>query len=149
MMAAASRRFAKYRNALQKGLGASQLKENNVADSVDVWRLFTKADGSSSMEPVTVSLPNGRSSLFEGTGVQIVSMTPSTAVNWHVGPRRQLIATLAGEGEIETGDGQKLAVKPGVITLIEDLTGIGHITRNGPEGRLCVFLPLSDEAKVQ
>jgi hypothetical protein len=120
-----------------------------VADSVDLWRLFSLPDGTSSMEAVTVSLPNGRSSLFGGTGVQIVSMTPSTEVNWHVGPRRQLIATLAGEGEIETGDGQKLTVKAGVITLIEDLTGKGHITRNGPQGRLCVFMPLSTDAKVQ
>ncbi len=120
-----------------------------MADSVDVWRIYTRADGSSSMEPIKVSLPNGRSSLFTGTGVQIVSMTPSTDVNWHVGPRRQMIATVAGEGEIETGDGQKLAVKPGVITLIEDLTGKGHITRNGPEGRLCVFMPLSPDVKVE
>jgi hypothetical protein len=59
-----------------------------------------------------------------------------------------MIATIAGEGEIETGDGQELTVKPGVLTLIEDLTGKGHITRNGPQGRLCVFMPLKDDAKV-
>jgi hypothetical protein len=42
-----------------------------------------------------------------------------------------------------------LTVKAGVITLIEVLTGKGHLTRNGPEGRLCVFMPLDDNAKIE
>jgi hypothetical protein len=119
-----------------------------MAEQADVWRIFTLPDGTSSMECIKVELPGGRSSLFAGTGVQIVAMTPNTAVDWHVGPRRQLIATIAGEGELETGDGQKLTVKPGVLTLIEDLTGKGHLTRNGPQGRLCVFMPLAADAKI-
>jgi quercetin dioxygenase-like cupin family protein len=60
-----------------------------------------------------------------------------------------MIATISGEGELETGDGQKLTVKPGVITLIEDLTGKGHLTRNGPEGRLAVIMPLDDGTRVE
>jgi quercetin dioxygenase-like cupin family protein len=120
-----------------------------MAEAAEVWRIFTLPDGRSSMEKIQVQLPNGRSPTFAGKGVQIVSMTPSTDVDWHVGPRRQMIATLAGQGEIETGDGQKLVVKAGVITLIEDLTGAGHITRNGPHGRLCVFMPLEDDARIE
>ena len=120
-----------------------------MPDSAEVWRIFTLPDGKSSMERIKVALPNGRSTMFAGKGVQIVSMQASTDVNWHVGPRRQMIATIAGEGEIETGDGQKLVVKPGVLTLIEDLTGIGHITRNGPQGRLCVFMPLEPEVRIE
>jgi mannose-6-phosphate isomerase-like protein (cupin superfamily) len=120
-----------------------------MADTAEVWRIFTLPDGRSSMERIQVALPGGRSGLIAGKGVQLVSMQPSTNVDWHVGPRRQMIATLAGQGEMEMGDGQKLVMKPGVITLIEDLTGQGHITRNGPQGRLCVFLPLDDEAKVE
>jgi quercetin dioxygenase-like cupin family protein len=120
-----------------------------MAETVDVWRLFTLPDGTSSMQPVKVSLENGRSALIAGSGAQIVQMQPGTSVDWHVGPRRQLIATIAGEGELETGDGQKLTVKAGVLTLIEDLTGKGHLTRNGPQGRLCVFMPLAADAAVQ
>ena len=120
-----------------------------MAETAEVWRLFTLPDGTSSMERIEVKLPGGRSPTFAGKGVQIVSMAPNNEATWQVGPRRQMIATLAGEGELETGDGQKLAVKPGVITLIEDLTGKGHLTRNGPEGRLCVFMPLDDDARVE
>jgi hypothetical protein len=119
-----------------------------MPETVDVWRLFTLPDGRSSMERIQVALANGRSSLLAGTGVQVVTMQPSTVVDWHVGPRRQLIATIAGEGELETGDGQKLTVKPGVLTLIDDLTGKGHITRIGPEGRLCVFMPLNAATQI-
>ena len=118
-------------------------------EGVEVWRLFALPDGTSSMERVTIKLEGGRSRLLSGTGVQVVSMTPNNEATWHVGPRRQLIATLAGEGELETGDGQKLTVKAGVITLIEDLTGKGHLTRNGPQGRLCVFMPLDAETQVE
>jgi quercetin dioxygenase-like cupin family protein len=76
-----------------------------MAETVDVWRLFAQADGTSSMERIQVKLEGGRSQLFSGTGVQIVSMAPNNVATWHTGPRRQLIATLAGEGELETGDG--------------------------------------------
>ena len=120
-----------------------------MLDHAEVWRLFTLPDGTSSMERINIKLEGGRSRLLSGTGVQIVSMAANNTPTWHVGPRRQLIATLEGEGELETGDGQKLIVKPGVITLIEDLTGKGHLTRNGPDGRLCVFMPLEANAKVE
>ena len=117
-------------------------------ESVEVWRLFALPDGTSSMEQVTVKLEGGRSRLLGGTGVQIVSMAPNNEVTWHVGPRRQIICTIAGEGELETGDGQKLTVKPGIITRIDDLTGKGHITRIGPQGRLCVFMPLDTDTQI-
>jgi hypothetical protein len=120
-----------------------------MAESAEVWRIFSLPDGTSSMERLDVKLEGGRSRLLGGTGVQIVAMQANNEVDWHVGPRRQIIATIEGEGEIETGDGQKLTVKPGVITLIEDLTGKGHITRIGPQGRLCVFMPLDAGTKVE
>jgi quercetin dioxygenase-like cupin family protein len=119
-----------------------------MPETVDVWRLFALPDGTSSMERIAVKLENGRSGLFSGRGVQIVAMQGGNEPVWHTGPRRQLIATIEGEGELETGDGQKLTVKPGVLTLIEDLTGRGHLTRNGPAGRLCVFMPLDEGAPV-
>ena len=119
-----------------------------MADTVEVWRLFTMLDGTSSMERIDVQIEGGRSALFAGTGVQISLMAANNVPAWHTGPRRQMIATISGEGELETGDGQKLTVKPGVITLIEDLTGKGHLTRNGPQGRVCVIMPLDGEAKV-
>ena len=119
-----------------------------MADTVDVWRLFTLPDGTSSMECVKVKVAGGRSQLFAGKGVEIAIMAGGNEPVWHTGPRRQMIATISGEGELETGDGQKLTVRPGVITLIEDLTGKGHLTRNKPEGRVSVIMPLDSDIEV-
>jgi quercetin dioxygenase-like cupin family protein len=59
---------------------------------------------------------------------------------------RQYVITLSGRGEVDTGDGQKIAIGPGQIDLIEDTTGKGHITTNlGPEDRIVVTIPLADQ----
>jgi hypothetical protein len=47
----------------------------------------------------------------------------------HVAPRRQLVINLAGEAEVEVSDGEVRRFGPGSVTLVEDLTGKGHITR--------------------
>ena len=120
-----------------------------MPETVDVWRLFALPDGTSSMERIPIKLENGRSGLFAGKGVQVVTMAGGNEPVWHTGPHRQMIATISGTGELETGDGQKLTVEPGVLTLIEDLTGKGHLTRNGSEGRVLVFMPLDEDTVVQ
>ena len=66
--------------------------------------------------------------------------------DWHVAPRRQLVITLSGRGEIEVTGGKKISVGPGNIELAEDLTGKGHITRVvGNEDRVTIQLPLADQ----
>jgi len=117
-----------------------------MADPVEVWRIFSKDDGTSSMEKIEISLPNNRSMLLQGPGVQLARMSKDMVASWHTGPRRQMLATIAGEGEIETGDGQVLVVKPGVITVIEDLTGVGHLTRaRGDVDRYALVFPIDDD----
>jgi hypothetical protein len=103
--------------------------------TVQVWRIFSDAEGKSHMEPIEVPLEpreNGRgglSRLYGGSGVIFRRTPPDVNVDWHVAPRRQLIVNLSGEGEIETSDGAVLILKAGVIELVEDLTGQGHRTR--------------------
>ena len=118
-------------------------------ETYDVWRIFTLPDGKSSMERLRVALEGGRSRLLAGKDVQIAVIPANRSTSWHTGPGRTLIATIAGGGELEMGDGQVLSMKPGTITLIEDLTGQGHMTRNGPEGRVCVFVTLEENAAVE
>ena len=69
-------------------------------------------------------------------------MQPSSDVNWHVG-RRQ-IATIAGRGEI-TGDGRS-GRQTRRADAIEGLTASASRAM-GQEGRLCVFMPLEDDAR--
>jgi len=123
--------------------------ENFMADTCRIWRIYTGPDGKSIQEPLDVPLHSKRfglaSSLLAGEGVEIHRQSPGQHASWHTAPRRQLITTIAGAAEIETGDGKVLLSCPGVIHLVEDLTGQGHITRIvGSEDRVSLFMPLDD-----
>ena len=100
-------------------------------------RIYTGPDGQSHAE---------ETEMIKATGVEFSRRPPSNSNEWHTGPRRQFVITLSGRGEIEVAGGQKIAVGPGHINLIEDTTGKGHITRNlGPEDRIAITIPLADQ----
>ena len=121
-----------------------------MADGVaQVWRVFTLEDGTTSMEQVAVPLSADRtgmgSKLLAGPGVMLRQAAAGRASDWHTAPRRQLIATVGGWGEIETGDGQRVRLTPGVLVVVEDVTGVGHKTWTHPtEGWQMLFIPLDD-----
>jgi hypothetical protein len=120
-----------------------------MAGTFTIWRISTGPDGKSRQEPVEIPMEMKRfgevSKLFAGPGVEVHRQAPGGHASWHCAPRRQLIATISGEAEIETGDGKVLKSKPGVIHLVEDLTGQGHITRiTGSEDRVSLFMPIED-----
>jgi quercetin dioxygenase-like cupin family protein len=71
------------------------------------------------------------------------SAPPSHHSDYHPAPRRQYVITLAGQVEIETGDGTVRRFGAGDVMLAEDNTGRGHITRVvGDQRRHYVFIPL-------
>jgi len=118
-------------------------------ETATIWRVYSIDDGTTRMEPIEVALDEARngaqSKLLDGPGVMIRRVAPGITSTWHNAPRRQLIATVSGECEVETGDGQKLRVCPGVLLLVEDVEGVGHLTRTPTaEGWLCLFVPLDD-----
>ena len=113
-------------------------------------RIYTGSDGLSHAEEIALKTTgNGLvTEMMKATGVEFSRRpaVPGPANDWHVGPRRQFVITLAGRAEIEVAGGQKVAIGPGHINLIEDTTGKGHITRNlGPDDRIVVTIPLADQ----
>ena len=110
-------------------------------------RIYTGTDGQSHSEEIELKITNGNNSdMLKATGVQFRRQPPGYFNDWHVGPRRQFIITLSGRGEIEVAGGRKIALEPGRIELIEDLTGKGHITRVvGKEDRVSIAIPLADQ----
>jgi hypothetical protein len=115
---------------------------------VMMTRIYTGADGLSHAEQIEMKNTGGVTEMMKATGVQFSSRAPGPAPSndWHVGPRRQYVITLSGRAEIEVANGQKVAIGPGHINLIEDTTGKGHITRNlGPDNRIVVTIPLADQ----
>jgi hypothetical protein len=110
-------------------------------------RIYTGADGLSHAEEIEMKLNGNATEMIKATGVEFSRRAPNNSNEWHVGPRRQFVITLSGRGEIEVAGGQKVAVGPGHINLIEDTTGKGHITRNlGNEDRIAITIPLVDQA---
>jgi quercetin dioxygenase-like cupin family protein len=83
--------------------------------------------------------------LQPATGVIFTRMAQGAFVDWHNGPRRQFVITLAGGVEIGLGDGSLHRFGPGEGILAEDLTGKGHTTRAvGDEPRVMMIVPLKD-----
>lgn len=112
-----------------------------------ITRVYTGNDGESHFEEIEVEFkPMGEgetSSLREATGIVFRRAPAGYVQTWHPAPRRQYVITLAGQGEIEIGDGTKRRFGPGGIMLADDTTGRGHITRvTGNEQRLYATIPL-------
>src|SRR6266550_8887796 len=113
---------------------------------VFITRVYTGPDGQTHAEETESALTaGGVLKLMDVTVAELHRMSPSSAADWHRGPRRQYVITLSGTGEMEIAGGQKIPVGPGHISLIEDTTGKGHITRNF-EDRLTLQLPLADQS---
>jgi hypothetical protein len=47
------------------------------------------------------------------TSVQFRRTSPEYFIDWHTAPRRQYVITLAGESEVELGDGDEGPTAPG------------------------------------
>jgi hypothetical protein len=113
---------------------------------VYITRVYTGPDGLTHVEETeAVFTSGGVLKLMDVTAAEVHRMSPSSAADWHRGPRRQYVITLSGTGEMEVAGGQKVPLEPGHIDLIEDTTGKGHITRNF-EDRLTLQLPLADQS---
>ena len=119
---------------------------------IKVTRIYTGEDGKTHAEEIDVPLSPGRRATTELsetvpiTSVQFRRNSPAYYIDWHTAPRRQYVITLAGESEVEIGDGTKIRLHPGHILLAEDRTGQGHISRAiGSEDRISLFLPLAEQ----
>ena len=106
-------------------------------------RIYTGPDGQSHAEEVEMKLTGNATEMIKATGVEFSRRSPNNSNEWHTGPRRQFVITLSGRGEIEVAGGQKVAVGPGHINLIEDTTGKGHLSK-AVEGKIrhCIFVPV-------
>ena len=119
---------------------------------IKITRIYTGADGKTHAEEIDVPLSPGRRATTElseqvpVTSVQFRRNSPAYYIDWHTAPRRQYVITLAGESEVEIGDGTRIRLHPGHILLAEDTTGQGHISRAiGSDDRISLFLPLAEQ----
>lgn len=112
-----------------------------------IIRVYTGKDGESHFEEIESAFEKmgelEATALQTATGVAFRRAPGGHVQNWHPAPRRQYVITLAGQAEIEVGDGTVRRFGPGDVMLAEDVTGRGHITRVvGKEPRIYVAIPL-------
>lgn len=126
-------------------------------DPIPAFRVYTGPDGETHVEQFAFRLGVGGptlSALVPAEGVIFRRTKADLDADFHPAPRRQLIVTTQGEGEIVTSDGTTLPLGPGTIVLVEDTAATGgggpvtrgHITRGkGTADRLSLFIPVPDD----
>lgn len=116
-------------------------------------RIYADAGGASHFEDVELDGEVRTSPVSSGES-EYAAPIPASAVvlrrvvrahpgEPHVAPRRQFMVNLRGTVEVETSDGEVRRFGPGDLVLVEDTTGIGHISREvGDVERLSMFVEL-------
>lgn len=120
-----------------------------------ITRIFTGADGQAQSEQVEAKLTPGRTAPTAGSidasdpvavsQMQILRTSPGYVADWHPVPRRQYVIMLRGQREIEVIGGKKIALAPGSVMLVEDVSGKGHLTRGvGAEDAISLVIPFAN-----
>ena len=104
-----------------------------------IMRLYSGVDGQSHFDKIEVEIDK----LQPGEGIVFRHVAADYINSWHTAPRRQYVINLAGESEVEVGDGTKHRLGPGDLYLADDLTGQGHLSRAvGDQPRVFVTVPV-------
>ena len=129
-----------YRHHLISGkVTDSYIKQPDGKMLVKYTRLYADASGVSHFEDIVVELkslpfappapPADVSTPTPASQFLFLLLKPGWYGDWHPAPRRQMMLLVAGECEVQVGDGEIRRVGPGSISLVEDITGKGHTTR--------------------
>lgn len=111
-----------------------------------ITRIYTGGDGRSHFEDIDAPVgATGRSAEFPALSVGLRESGGTRNMDFHPAPRRQLVITLAGRVELETGDGEVRGFGPGDIFLADDTSGQGHILRDTGGPHRGVVVPLAPE----
>lgn len=115
-----------------------------------ITRIYTGDDGRSHFEDIEVKVENTptgtmRSALFPAAGIGLRESDGTRVVDFHPAPQRQFVLHLAGEVELECGDGTKRRFGPGDIFLADDTTGQGHILRDVGGPHRGVVVPVGED----
>ena len=99
-----------------------------------ITRLYTGTDDQSHFEDIVVPFEQreefGLFTLPEpAKAVFFREIPPGWEYQWHNVVCREYVVMIAGEAEIEAGDGGKRIFRKGDVLLAEDMTGQGHRTR--------------------
>ena len=107
-------------------------------------RIYTGDDGQSHFEDVTI--PEGDAqvlALESGADMTFMRLLDGHFADWHNALRRQYLFMLAGQQDLQIGDGTVRSLRPGDMLVAEDLTGQGHTSRFVGDS-VSVSIPMTD-----
>jgi hypothetical protein len=108
---------------------------------VQYSRLFAKPDGTSHFEDKEMELDVGFA-VPPAEPLHTAKLSPASDVFWigavptwkgdipHPAPRRMVFVTVKGEYQITVSDGETRRFPLGSMLLIENTSGLGHVTKN-------------------
>jgi len=130
--------------AHQDAIQHSELHKPERRKPMKVVRISTGADNQTHFQELDLATFTTLAAQV-GTGPVRLNQGPAKSFSdFHNAPRRQYVVMMAGQLEIEIGDGSKRVLDPGDILVAEDLTGKGHITRGvGEQPRVSLAVPLA------
>ena len=104
-----------------------------ILQKMKIARIYTGDDNKSHFDEIEIEIaPNLSglvSELIPATGVIFRETGANYDYDFHNAPRRQYVVNLDGAVEITLGSGDKRVFGPGVVFLVEDTEGQGHISR--------------------
>ena len=113
-------------------------------------RLFANSDGSSAFDDQEMELEPSFG-VPPAEPLYAAKLSPAADVFWlgavpswkgdipHPAPRRIAFVTMQGEFQMTASNGETRKFPPGSMLLIEDITGVGHMTKNTGAGDTIVF----------
>jgi len=113
--------------------------EHGVSHFEDLEFELSEVDYAPPAAPLLMSSP------IESTRMVFWAVRAGWDGDWHPAPRRQFLVQIAGELEVEAGDGNVRRFTSGDVLLLEDTTGGGHVTRVvGDSDARGVFVQLAE-----
>src|SRR5512137_1747877 len=111
---------------------------------VSYHRIYADAQGGSHFDTVKVgqNLATGAppAAPFYVSGdnpaskYRFYTFQPGWIGDWHPCPARQFLSLMSGAVEMKTTDGTVRKLGPGDLVLLEDTSGMGHVTKNISDG---------------
>lgn len=111
------------------GASSSALAQHGEGElKAKLIHVFATSDGGSRVQVVEISNNAGHIPVT-GMSARAYARNASRGEDWHQAPAKQFAINMMGDLEVEVSDGTRMPIGQGDLVYLEDITGVGHVTR--------------------